>query len=141
MKVIVMSKKGCGTIKMEQNDNGYFYTRDGITMKMADATELNNAYTALKKAGWIVKDPKETEKKAAAPKERKQAAPRFKWGKEGRKVWAIQAQIYKDYLRVIMANELKTLKGREYHDRLDNAVKAEMKVFESRMADIVNANI
>ena len=133
-KVIVMVKKSVGTITLEQNENGYFYTRDGITMKMADATVLNGAYKALKDSGWVVKDP-ETAKKAP-----QNPTNKFKWNKEGRKIWAVQAQIYKRYFQDTNT-ELAKLKGKEYHDRLDTLVKTEMKVFEAKMAAIVNANI
>lgn len=81
MKVIMMTKKGVGSVRLTQtDDNRYLFFNGIVEVNMETAAALNAVYQAYKGYGFEVKP----EKKAAAPKtapkaEKKVAAPRAKW--------------------------------------------------------------
>ena len=136
MSKIINLKKSVNSrnvVILEQNDQGYFMTVNGITTQMADATALNNTYVAYRKAGWIISNP--ADKKSTTPK-----ADRFIWCKEGKKVWAIQAKIYRDYFRALNPITKET-NAKEYWMKEQEYIKAEMKTFEAKMAPIVNPTL
>ena len=141
MNALTLTKSGKGTVTFEKVENGTrITTSDGIPFTVC-IEEANEKYRQYLAKGYRVKvnSPKTGKVETADVEKTTKENPRFKWNKEGRKIWAVQYNIYKKCLQD--SGYAKDLKGKEYHDKIDKVCKEQMKIFESKMYKIVNQTI